>query len=81
MIIGAVHSDKAPIRLKVTPDEHFIVDRHPSETRIVVAADLSGHGFKFTCVLGEAPADLAVAGRTELPIGFLSLDRPGLRDK
>jgi hypothetical protein len=36
---------------------------------------------EFTCVLGEALADLALTGRTDLPIGFLSLDRPSLRDK
>ncbi len=62
----------------LTPDEHFIVDRHPSDPRIVLAAGLSGHGFKFTGVLGEALADLALSGRTDLPIGFLSLDRAGL---
>ena len=62
----------------LTPDEHFIVDRHPADPRIVFAAGLSGHGFKFTCVLGQALADLALDGRTDLPIGFLSLNRPGL---
>ncbi len=40
-------------------------------------AGLSGHGFKFTCVLGEALADLVCDGRTDLPIGFLSLNRFG----
>jgi sarcosine oxidase len=59
----------------ITPDEHFIVDRHPVDPRIVFAAGLSGHGFKFTCVLGEILAELAVDGRTNLPIGFLSLAR------
>jgi monomeric sarcosine oxidase len=59
----------------LTPDEHFLVDRHPSDPRIALAAGLSGHGFKFTCVLGEALADLALSGGTKLPIGFLSLDR------
>ncbi len=63
----------------LTPDEHFIVDRHPADPRIVLAAGLSGHGFKFTCVLGEALADLALNGSTDLPIGFLALDRPALR--
>jgi sarcosine oxidase len=62
----------------LTPDEHFIVDRHPADPRIAFAAGLSGHGFKFTGVLGEALADLALDGRTELPIGFLALSRPGL---
>ena len=59
----------------LTPDGHFLVDRHPADPRIVLAAGLSGHGFKFTCVLGEALADLALDGRTDLPIGFLALDR------
>ncbi len=63
----------------LTPDEHFVVDRHPSDPRVVLAAGLSGHGFKFTGVLGEALADLALEGSTRLPIGFLSLSRPGLR--
>jgi sarcosine oxidase len=60
----------------VTSDEHFIVDRHPADPRITFAAGLSGHGFKFTGVLGEALADLTLDGRTELPIGFLALNRP-----
>lgn len=64
----------------MTPDEHFIVDRHPNDPGVVLAAGLSGHGFKFAPVLGEALADLALDGTTPLPIGFLSLDRPGLRD-
>ncbi len=69
----------APCMYTLTPDEHFIVDRHPADPRIVFAAGLSGHGFKFTCVLGEALADLVCDGRTDLPIGFLSLDRFGKR--
>jgi len=40
---------------------------------VVVAAGLSGHGFKFTPVLGKALADLALDGGTQLPIGFLSI--------
>ncbi len=63
----------------LTADEHFIVDRHPADPRIVLAAGLSGHGFKFTCVLGEALADLTLEGQTALPIGFLSARRLGLR--
>ena len=59
----------------MSPDEHFIVDRHPEHDRVVFAAGLSGHGFKFAPVLGAALADLATHGTTRLPIGFLSLDR------
>jgi sarcosine oxidase len=59
----------------MSPDEHFIVDRHPDDPRIVFAAGLSGHGFKFTLVLGKALADLAIDGESGCPIGFLSLRR------
>ena len=64
----------------MTPDEHFIVDRHPEHPNVVFAAGLSGHGFKFASTLGQSLADLTLAGHTDLPIGFLSLDRPGLLD-
>ncbi len=63
----------------VSADEHFIVDRHPRHDRVCFAAGLSGHGFKFAGVLGEALADLNCAGTTPLPIDFLRCDRPGLR--
>jgi len=59
----------------MTPDEHFIVDRHPDCPDVVFAAGLSGHGFKFAPVLGQALADLALESATELPIEFLSLKR------
>jgi monomeric sarcosine oxidase len=59
----------------MSPDEHFIVDRHPTLAHVYFAAGLSGHGFKFTSVLGEALADLALEGRTLLPIGFLGQKR------
>lgn len=61
----------------MSPDEHFIVDRHPTEPNIVFAAGLSGHGFKFTPVLGKALAEMVLLGGTELPVGFLGLNRFG----
>lgn len=63
----------------MSPDAHFIVDRHPRHPQVAFAAGLSGHGFKFTCVLGEALAELTLDGGTDLPIGFLSAGRAGLR--
>ena len=59
----------------MTPDEHFIVDRYPDNENVLIAAGLSGHGFKFTSVLGKILADLASQGETNLDIDFLSLDR------
>ncbi|MCI0359680.1 MAG: N-methyl-L-tryptophan oxidase [Planctomycetaceae bacterium] len=59
----------------MSPDEQFIVDRDPRDQHTLFAAGLSGHGFKFTSVLGEALADLALGGKTDLPIEFLGVGR------
>jgi len=63
----------------MSPDEHFVVDRHPEHAQVFFAAGLSGHGFKFTCALGEALAELALEGRTKLPMKFLEMGRAELR--
>jgi glycine/D-amino acid oxidase-like deaminating enzyme len=44
----------------VTPDEDFIVDRLPAEPRVVLIGGLSGHGFKFTVLLGQIAARMAL---------------------
>ena len=58
-----------------SPDSHFIIDRLPRHQRVTIACGFSGHGFKFATVVGEALADLAMHGRSELPIGFLGFRR------
>jgi sarcosine oxidase len=68
-------ADHAVCLYTMSPDEHFIVDRHPQHANVVFAAGLSGHGFKFTPVLGRVLVDLALDGGTSLPIDFLSLRR------
>ena len=59
----------------MTPDSHFVIDRHPEWPQVVFAGGFSGHGFKFASVMGEALADLALEGASRLPIGFLSFRR------
>ena len=59
----------------MSPDQHFIVDRYPDDSRICFVAGLSGHGFKFANVFGEVMADLSLEGKTRQPIGFLSAQR------
>jgi sarcosine oxidase len=56
----------------MSPDGHFLVGTRIGSRRTHFAAGLSGHGFKLAPALGDALADLALAGRTEVPIGFLS---------
>ena len=58
-----------------SPDEHFIMDRDPHHERVVFVAGLSGHGFKFTSVLGEALAELSFDGQSRLDLDFLRLQR------
>jgi glycine/D-amino acid oxidase-like deaminating enzyme len=52
----------------VTPDEDFIIDFHPADKKVMIAAGFSGHGFKFAPVVGEILADLCVDGSTRHPI-------------
>jgi sarcosine oxidase len=54
------------------PSEDFLIDLLPGDPRIVVASPCSGHGFKFTSVVGEILADLALDGATALPVSAFS---------
>jgi sarcosine oxidase len=62
---------------ELSPDEHFLIDRHPETDLAVLGAGFSGHGFKFCSVVGEILADLALDGDTLHDIGFLRLERFG----
>ena len=59
----------------MTPDNHFVIDRHSGQLGLVYAAGFCGHGFKFAPVIGEVLADLALDGETAQPVGFLSASR------
>lgn len=63
----------------LSPDRNFLVDQHPVYPDVFFAAGLSGHGFKFTTILGEVLADLAQKGSTKHPIGFLTCRREALK--
>jgi sarcosine oxidase len=58
-----------------SPDEQFIIDTHPDHSNVVLAAGFSGHGFKFSTVVGEILADLAIDGDTDHEIELFRLDR------
>jgi len=57
----------------LTPDEHFVIAVHPDHPQVVIASPCSGHGFKFTPVIGEILADLAIDGQTAHDISLFSL--------
>lgn len=59
----------------MTPDEDFIIDRHPQYDNITIAAGFSGHGFKFASAVGEVLCELAMTGKTTLDISPFSIRR------
>jgi monomeric sarcosine oxidase len=50
-----------------TPDDHFIVDRHPRVSNVWIAGGGSGHGFKMGPAIGEMVAALVVDGAAPEP--------------
>jgi sarcosine oxidase len=69
-----------PVRVTVclqenSPDRHFLVGPLPGEPSVTVLAGFSGHGFKFASAVGEAAADFALGGGTDLPVAHLSPER------
>jgi len=59
----------------VTPDEDFILDRHPYDPRIVFAAGLTGHGFKFGLLLGEILSSMLCTTPPPVPLERFRLAR------
>ncbi len=59
----------------LTPDEHFVLSLHPRYPQVAIAVGFSGHGFKFTSVVGEILADLATTGITHHRIALFAPER------
>jgi sarcosine oxidase len=58
-----------------TPDEHFILDRHPQHPQVLVASPCSGHGFKFSSVIGELVAKLLRGQRPAFDLSLFRISR------
>jgi glycine/D-amino acid oxidase-like deaminating enzyme len=59
----------------MTPDEHFVIDRHPERSNVVLGLGFSGHGFKFAPAVGEALAELALEGQARCPLDLFQATR------
>lgn len=55
-------------------DENFYLDTHPLHANVAFVSGLSGHGFKFAPVLGEALSDLVTKGITHHNTDFLRVN-------
>ncbi|XP_061637687.1 peroxisomal sarcosine oxidase isoform X2 [Phyllopteryx taeniolatus] len=58
--IYGLPSNEYPGLMKLTPDRHFVVDRHPAYGNIVIGTGFSGHGFKFGPVIGKLLCELSL---------------------
>ena len=59
----------------VTPDYGFIIDDHPALKNVTVVSACSGHGFKHSAAIGEAVAQRALGGRSQIDLSAFSLNR------
>lgn len=59
----------------VSPDEDFILDVLPDDSRIAFATGLSGHGFKFGLLLGQLLSSLIRETQPEFPLARFRLAR------
>ena len=48
----------------MTPNENFLVDFHPDTENIIIAAGFSGHGFKFSPLIGKMLTEMALMNKT-----------------
>jgi sarcosine oxidase len=58
-----------------TPDDNFVLGFDPQDDRVLICSPCSGHGFKFSNVIGQICADLVLSGRTGYDVDFLSPNR------
>jgi len=52
----------------VAPGDQFQVDFLPGRQNVLVASPCSGHGFKFSCLVGRVLSDLMTSGKTDLAV-------------
>lgn len=64
-----------PCLYTMTPDEDFIIDLHPDYPHIAIAAGFSGHGFKFSSLVGKVLSELIMERSTTEPIGSFAIKR------
>ncbi|XP_076810115.1 peroxisomal sarcosine oxidase-like isoform X2 [Clavelina lepadiformis] len=74
-VIATEPSSIQPCFYSMTPDEDFILDRHPRYENIIIGAGFSGHGFKMAPVIGSLLGDLALNRKTKYSLGPFSIKR------
>ena len=58
-----------------TPDREFIIDFHPDYSNVLILSPCSGHGFKFSPVIGEIAFNLINNNKSKFNINSFSIER------
>ena len=58
-----------------TPDYHFLLDWHPGHRNVIICSPCSGHGFKFSAVIGEIVADMVTKGEFGYDTPLFGIER------
>ncbi len=69
---GAPLVESRVCQYEQSPDENFIIDRHPRASNVWLVGGGSGHGFKHGPAIGEMVSDLVLAGKSPDPFFALS---------
>ena len=56
-------------------DDNFVIDFLPRNKNIILASPCSGHGFKFSVIIGEILKDLALYGKSEFDLSLFNIKR------
>jgi sarcosine oxidase len=73
--LGARCLKAASCLYTVTPDDGFVIDRHPQHENVLIASPCSGHGFKHSAAVGQILSEMALDDRTSFDIGKFSFKR------
>ncbi len=58
-----------------TPDQHFLIDQHPQHSDLLLLSPCSGHGFKFSSVVGEIAKNWALNQAQGQDLSLFSIKR------
>ena len=57
------------------PDDHFIIDFHPDHRNVLIVSACSGHGFKFSSVIGEIVRQTVQDGKSTFDVSLFRIKR------
>ena len=70
-------SEKSTCIYTNTPDKDFIIDFYPGSKNVVVLSPCSGHGFKFSSVIGEISVNMLNGKKIPYDMKFFAISRFG----